>query len=54
MFIGSNMDVDDWIGKMKRKLEGNVAHFPIESMKIIYVDNRTKDPASKHNTWRLG
>lgn len=53
MFNGSNMDVDDWIGKMRRKLEGNADHFPIESMKITYVDNRTEDPASKHLAPRL-
>ena len=47
------MDVDDWIGKMERKLTENTDHYPTEQARITYVDSFVKYPASLHLAPRL-
>ena len=52
-FNGTNLDVDDWIGKMRRKLSTNADWWNTDELRITYVDNLTENPAAKHLAARL-
>jgi hypothetical protein len=39
---------DQWISRIKNKLSANADHYPTESLKIAYIENRTKGDAARH------
>ena len=47
-------NIDDWLSKMRSKLEVNADHFPIEALRKAYVENRIGGDANKHIAPLLG
>lgn len=48
IFNSLNINIDNWIDKIKQKFKNNANYFSIENIKIIYMNNCTKNPTSKH------
>ena len=53
VLTGNNIEIDAWIGKMKRKLRANADHWPTEEMRIAYVETRVSGKAHVHIDARL-
>ena len=45
--------IDDWLSKMRNKLDANDNHYPTEKLRIAYVETRVTGEASKHLAPRL-
>ena len=46
-------NIDDWLSKMRSKLEANADHFLTETLRKAYVENRIGGDANKHIAPRL-
>src|SRR5262245_53596785 len=45
---GKDPKYEHWLSRMKNKLRINADHFPTETAKIAYIENRTDKEAARH------
>jgi hypothetical protein len=45
---GQEPKYEQWLSRMKNKLEANADHYPTEVLKITYIESRTKGDAARH------
>lgn len=50
---GREPKFENWLSKMKGKLEGNADHYTTEALKMAYINSRTEGEASDHLKPRL-
>ncbi len=53
LFEGSTQNVNNWLSRMRNKLKANKNHFPIEELKIAYIESRVSEAAIKHIASRM-
>ncbi|EEH39769.1 hypothetical protein PAAG_01958 [Paracoccidioides lutzii Pb01] len=44
---------ENWLSRMRRKLEVNADHFPTEKSRVAYIENRTEGKAVRHLAPRM-